>query len=98
MIRNLGVARIAQIHFKDVNLAVQPPDFTVRLGRGYVRFGAVMFALRSIMYDGWVVLETPPGDKDERILSMHVEDARSIISLGEDNHSAQGQGASNAGH
>ena len=94
MIRNLGADRIAQVHLKDVNLSAQPPDFSVRLGHGDVCFDAVMFALRSVMYDGWVVLETPPGDEDGQIVALHVEDARSILARGRDVESPGGPAAS----
>jgi len=83
MIRNLGIGRIAQVHFKDVNLSAQMPDFSVRLGYGDVRFDAVMFALRSVMYKGWIVLETPPGDPEGQIVSLHATDARNILSRGQ---------------
>ena len=96
MIRNLGADRIAQVHFRDVNLSVQPPDFSVRLGRGDVRFDAVMFALRSVMYDGWVVLATPPGDKDGQIVALHVEDARSILACGQGRESSDGRAVEHA--
>ncbi|HPL79697.1 MAG TPA: sugar phosphate isomerase/epimerase, partial [Burkholderiaceae bacterium] len=96
MVRNLGADRIAQVHFKDVNLSVQPPDFAVRLGRGDVRFDAVMFALRSVMYDGWVVLETPPGDKDGQIVALHAEDARGILARGQDKESQEGSAVEHA--
>lgn len=82
MIRNLRAGRIGQVHFRDVNLSVQPPDFSVRLGHGDVRFDAVMFALRSVMYDGWIVLETPPGDKEGQIVGLHAADARNILARG----------------
>jgi len=97
MIRGLKAGSIAQVHFKDVNLSVQPPDFSVRLGRGDVRFDAVMFALRSVMYDGWVVLETPPGDKDGQIVSLHAEDARSILGRGLDKESSAGRATEQGG-
>ena len=96
MIRNLGADRIAQVHFKDVNLSVQPPDFWVRLGRGDVRFDAVMFALRSVMYDGWIVLETPPGDKDGQMVALHAEDARGILARGQDAESQEGRAVGHA--
>ncbi len=93
MIRNLGADRIAQVHFRDVNLSTQPPDYSLRLGRGDVRFDAVMFALRSVMYDGWVILETPPGDSDGQIVSLHVEDARNILTAGLKDDSTDRQSA-----
>ena len=61
-IRQLGAAGIAQVHFKDVRLAEgRPPDYDVPLGSGDVDFQAALRAMRAIGYDGWVVLETPPG-------------------------------------
>ena len=89
-IRHLGVERIAQVHFRDVNLSVQPPDFSIRLGHGDVQFDAVVSALRSVRYDGWIVLKMPPGDTDGRILALHVEDARRILSPGVDRERPHG--------
>lgn len=62
-IRQLGASAIAGIHYKDVHLAESmPPDFSVNIGKGNVDFRAVTQALRAIGYDGWVILETPPGN------------------------------------
>ncbi|MFA6133773.1 MAG: sugar phosphate isomerase/epimerase family protein [Phycisphaerae bacterium] len=62
-IRDLGLSRIAQVHLKDVKLAeAKAPDYHVALGEGNVDFRAVASALAAIHYEGWVVLETPPGD------------------------------------
>lgn len=83
-IRSLGPRRIAQVQFKDVMLSGPKADHSVRLGRGIVRFDAVMFALRSVLYDGWIVLKTPPGDASGQILSLHLDDARAILSRGLD--------------
>ncbi len=61
-IRDLGPEAIAQIHFRDVKLGNnKPPDFSIPLGSGDVDFAAVVRALQAVNYDGWVVLETPPG-------------------------------------
>ena len=51
---------------------------------------------RSVMYDGWVVMETPPGDKDGQIVSLHVEDARSILARGQDKESSNGRAMEHA--
>ena len=60
-IRELGKS-IAQVHFKDVKLSeAAAPDFNVPLGGGNVDLRACVNALRAIDYDGWIVLETPPG-------------------------------------
>ena len=61
-IRQLGGDRIAQVHVKDVRVVEgSPPDFDVPLGRGSVDLRACAEALRAIGYDGWLILETPPG-------------------------------------
>lgn len=52
-IRTLG-KRICQIHMKDLG--------GKHLGEGGVDFQAVGDAIRSIGYDGWLVLETPTGE------------------------------------
>jgi len=62
-VRDLGPAGIAQVHLKDVKLTEgQPPDYDVDLGEGDVDFQAAARALQAIGYDGWVIVETPPGD------------------------------------
>jgi len=52
-IRTLG-NRICQIHMKDLG--------GKHLGEGGVNFKAVGEAIRSIGFDGWLVLETPTGE------------------------------------
>ncbi|MCE5276918.1 MAG: sugar phosphate isomerase/epimerase [Planctomycetaceae bacterium] len=80
MILGLGRDRVAQVHIKDVCLVSGlPPDFNVRLGHGSVCFGAVAHALRSVEYEGWLVLETPPGDERGAITAAHVQDARALL-------------------
>lgn len=62
-IRDLGAKAIAQVHFKDVRIVeTQPPDYNVALGEGDVDFSAAAQALNAVGYDGWIILETPPGD------------------------------------
>jgi sugar phosphate isomerase/epimerase len=51
------VGLIRRVHFKDTR--VGPGDCVPGLGR--VDFGESYEALREIGYDGWLVLETPPG-------------------------------------
>jgi acetyl esterase len=55
-LRHLGEL-VRRVHVKDVRVSVNdcPP------GLGLVDFPAVADALDDIRYDGWVVLETPPG-------------------------------------
>ncbi|NLW85712.1 MAG: sugar phosphate isomerase/epimerase [Planctomycetes bacterium] len=85
MISGLGLSGIAQVHFRDVRLASRtPPDFNVRMGRGNVDFRGVAGMLHALGYDGWVVLETPPGDDDGQIVSLHVDDARNLLAQGRD--------------
>ncbi len=61
-VRDLGGERIAQVHFKDVRLVEgKPPEFDIALGEGDVDFRAVALALQAVGFDGWVILETPPG-------------------------------------
>jgi len=55
-IRALG-SLIRRVHVKDVRVRVGDS----RLGLGRVDFGASAHALAEIGYDGWLVLETPPG-------------------------------------
>jgi sugar phosphate isomerase/epimerase len=74
MIRGLEVQNIAQVHIKDVRIERNlPPDFNVRLGYGDVGFPGVANALRSVNYEGWIVLETPPGDEHGNIVASNVE-------------------------
>ncbi|MCE5324998.1 MAG: sugar phosphate isomerase/epimerase [Planctomycetaceae bacterium] len=80
MVLGLGRDRIAQVHLKDVCLTSGlAPDFNVRLGHGNVNFSSLAGALRSVAYDGWLVLETPPGDERGVIARAHVEDAQDMI-------------------
>lgn len=62
-IRDLGIDAIAQVHFKDARVTEgQPPEFNLALGEGGVDFHAAGRAIQAIGYDGWIILETPPGD------------------------------------
>ncbi|NLF32394.1 MAG: sugar phosphate isomerase/epimerase [Planctomycetes bacterium] len=80
MIASLGAANIAQVHLQDVRLASGlPPDFNVRLGRGSVGFRAVARVLQGIGYNGWVVLETPPGDDRGAIAAANIDYARALL-------------------
>ena len=82
MISALGAHDIAQVHIKDVRIVSGlAPDFNVRLGRGDVPFRGVANALQSVGYDGWVVLETPPGDDNGSIAAAHVEYARKLFRI-----------------
>lgn len=53
MLRQLGPA-VVMVHVKDTGQTM--------LGEGRVDWPACREALRAIGYDGWFVLETPPGD------------------------------------
>ena len=53
-LRKLGPSRVGMIHAKDTDRQA--------LGDGRVDFQAVDEAMRSINYDGYIVLETPVGD------------------------------------
>ncbi len=53
MLRRLGRA-VVMVHLKDTDRAM--------LGDGRVDWRACREALQAIEYNGWVVLETPPGD------------------------------------
>lgn len=53
MLRQLSRA-VVMVHLKDTD--------RVMLGEGRVDWPACREALRAIGYDGWLVLETPPGD------------------------------------
>ncbi len=82
MIRGLGSSAIAGVHLRDVQVASGlPPEFNVRLGRGNVNFRGVAAALQDVGYDGWVVLETPPGDERGAILAANVEYVRLLLGL-----------------
>ena len=48
--------RVGMIHAKDTDRQ--------HLGNGRVDFDSVDAAMRDIVYDGWIVLETPVGDED----------------------------------
>jgi hexulose-6-phosphate isomerase len=62
-IRDLGAERIAQVHLKDARIAEgKAPDYNVNLGEGDLDYRAVANALRAIGFDGWIILETPPGN------------------------------------
>ncbi len=80
MILGLGLANVAQVHLKDVRVeSGLSPDFNVRLGRGNVDCRGVANVLQSLGYDGWLVLETPPGDGGGAIAAMNVEYARRLF-------------------
>lgn len=79
-IRQLGINRIAQIHYKDVRLTEgSPPDFDLPLGGGEVDFRAVTEALRAIGYDKWIVLETPPGDDPAASAAANLAFVRQLL-------------------
>ena len=71
-IRSLGPL-IRRVHFKDVRATVGD----CRPGLGWVDFAESAKALDEIGYDGWIVLETPPGPRElvARVLSF----ARSVL-------------------
>lgn len=57
MLRRLDGA-VVMVHVKDT----APDGGNVMLGEGRVDWDGCRAALRAIGYDGWYVLETPPGD------------------------------------
>jgi sugar phosphate isomerase/epimerase len=71
-IRALG-SLIRRVHFKDVRVEVGdcPP------GLGLVDYAASAEALEDIGYDGWIVLETPPGPAE--LVARDLSFARSVI-------------------
>ena len=71
-IRALGEL-VRRLHFKDAR--VQPGD--CRPGLGLVDFAASRDALGEIAYDGWLVLETPPGPPE--LVSRDLAFARSVF-------------------
>jgi sugar phosphate isomerase/epimerase len=71
-IRALGEL-VRRLHFKDAR--VQPGD--CRPGLGLVDFAASRDALSEIGYDGWLVLETPPGPPE--LVGRDLAFARSVF-------------------
>lgn len=71
-IRSLG-SLVRRVHFKDTRVGAGdcPP------GLGRVDFGESYEALREIGYDGWVVLETPPGPTE--LVARDLAFARSVF-------------------
>ncbi|RPI58141.1 MAG: sugar phosphate isomerase/epimerase, partial [Planctomycetaceae bacterium] len=82
-IRQLGTQAIAMLHFKDVKLTEgAPPDFNVPLGGGNVQFRSVVQALKAVGYDGWLIMETPPGDDAVASAKANLEYVRAILAQG----------------
>jgi sugar phosphate isomerase/epimerase len=78
-IRDLG-ERIVQVHLKDVRIVEgAPPDFDLALGEGNVDFRAVAQALAAIRFDGWVILETPPGSDSLASATGNLKYAREVL-------------------
>jgi len=71
-IRALGDL-VRRVHFKDARVAVGD----VQPGLGLVDFRASSEALGEIGYDGWVVLETPPGPPE--LIARDLSFARSVL-------------------
>ena len=71
-IRTLG-RLVRRVHLKDTR--VEPGDCPPGLGR--VDFGASYEALQEIGYDGWLVLETPPGPPE--VVARDLAFARSVF-------------------
>jgi sugar phosphate isomerase/epimerase len=83
-IRDLGLGTICQVHFKDVRIAEGAhPAHDVALGTGSVDFRAVVGALRACRYDGWIVLETPPGADPLAATRANIAFAREALAAGE---------------
>jgi sugar phosphate isomerase/epimerase len=69
-VRALG-PRIVMLHVKDTPGKGQAP-----LGEGVVDWAACRAAVREIGYDGWFVLETPPGDDAVEAASRYLDFTR----------------------
>ena len=69
-LRTLGPA-VLLVHVKDTPGAGQAP-----LGEGVVAWDACRRALRDIGYDGWYVLETPPGDDPPAAAARYLDFTR----------------------
>lgn len=81
-IRELGAQAIAQVHFKDVRLSEgAPPDFDVALGAGNVDFSRIIQALKAVRYDGWIMLETPPGSDPVGSAKANLAYARGLLGV-----------------
>ncbi|HNX25790.1 MAG TPA: TIM barrel protein [Phycisphaerae bacterium] len=80
MLRRFGSQKIAQVFLKDVwcNTGM-PPEFNVRLGRGDAPLSSIAQSLKAIGYDGWVILDTPPGDKSSTIVNSNVEFTKQLL-------------------
>ncbi len=81
IIRTLGNRRLAMIWARDVlRQPGQLPDFRVRLGRGIVDFESIRHALMAVEFDGWIVVDTLPGDPAGQIAELNMADARQLLS------------------
>jgi L-ribulose-5-phosphate 3-epimerase len=69
-LRALGDA-VVMVHVKDTRGSDNAP-----LGEGVVDWEACRAAVRDIGYDGWFVLETPPGDTPEADAARYLEFTR----------------------
>jgi sugar phosphate isomerase/epimerase len=79
-LRDLGKHRLCQIHVKDVRLVEgAPPNSRIPLGAGDVNFQAVANAVAAIGFDGWMILETPPGDDPLASAKANVKFARELF-------------------
>jgi len=79
-LRDLGGEALAGIHFKDVQVREgHPPNYDITMCDGDVDFRAVVQSLRAIGYNGWVVLETPPGSDPVDNAKNNIERARSLV-------------------
>ncbi len=67
---------LCQVHIKDRRRDGE----TVALGAGDVDFRAVAQALRTIRYDGWLVLETPSGQDYRNAAARNLHLIRQIVS------------------
>jgi len=79
-LRDMGGQAIAGIHFKDVHVREgHPPEYDIMMGDGDVDFRAVVQSLRAIGYDGWAVVETPPGSDPLANAKSNIECARRLV-------------------
>ncbi|MGH2352820.1 MAG: sugar phosphate isomerase/epimerase family protein [Chloroflexota bacterium] len=70
MLRALGPA-VVMVHVKDTTGSGQ-----AMLGEGTVDWAGCRQAIRDIGYDGWFVLETPPGDDPVASAARHLDFTR----------------------
>lgn len=79
-VRNLGRDAISLVHLRDVRIVEgEPPDYSVSLGEGDADFRALAKALLAIEYDGWVIVDVPPGENPVAHASENLTFARDLL-------------------